>query len=81
MKSALSPWTRLEFVIDRVRRGVATQHPKKYQLDEKEVERVSALARIHMEDLKEEFEKAQKIIHKTVDKDDEVDAISEADSE
>ena len=43
----------------RVKRGVATQHPGKYNLDEKELERVSALARIELEDARLELEKAQ----------------------
>ena len=43
----------------RVKRGVAAQHPGKYNLDEKELERVSALARIELEDARLELEKAQ----------------------
>lgn len=41
-----------------VQRGVAVQHPKKYNLDESELERVSALARIDLEDVREEMERA-----------------------
>ncbi|KDR78833.1 hypothetical protein GALMADRAFT_1365360 [Galerina marginata CBS 339.88] len=41
-----------------VRRGVATQHPEKYVLDDKELERVSALARIELEDARIELERA-----------------------
>ncbi|PPQ68646.1 hypothetical protein CVT26_002930 [Gymnopilus dilepis] len=41
-----------------VRRGVAAQHPQKYVLDDKELERVSALARIELEDAKIELERA-----------------------
>jgi periodic tryptophan protein 1 len=41
-----------------VRRGVAAQHPKKYVLDDPELERVSALARIELEDARVELERA-----------------------
>lgn len=41
-----------------VRRGVAAQHPTKYVLDDKELERVSALARIELEDARVELERA-----------------------
>ncbi|TBU33419.1 transducin family protein/WD-40 repeat family protein [Dichomitus squalens] len=44
-----------------VRRGVASQHPKKYVLDDQELERVSALARIELEDARKELEKAHKV--------------------
>ena len=44
----------------RVRRGVAVEHPSKYILDEKELERVSALARIELEDARKELERAHK---------------------
>lgn len=41
-----------------VRRGISTQHPQKYILDDKELERVSALARIELEDARVELERA-----------------------
>ncbi|KAJ7066867.1 WD40-repeat-containing domain protein [Mycena belliarum] len=41
-----------------VRRGVAAQNPAKYVLDDKELERVSALARIQLEDARVELERA-----------------------
>jgi periodic tryptophan protein 1 len=41
-----------------VRRGVAARHPRKYILDDKELERVSALARIELEDARVELERA-----------------------
>ncbi|KAL1737646.1 hypothetical protein HDZ31DRAFT_22327, partial [Schizophyllum fasciatum] len=41
-----------------VRRGVAAQHPTKYVLDDTELERVSALARIELEDARTELERA-----------------------
>lgn len=44
----------------RVKRGVAERHPTKYVLDEEELERVSALARIELEDAKKELERAHK---------------------
>lgn len=43
-----------------VRRGVAQQHPTKYILDDKELERVSKLARIELEDARKELERAHK---------------------
>lgn len=42
----------------RVKRGVAAQNPSKYVLDDKELERVSTLARIELEDTKLELERA-----------------------
>ncbi|KAF8183370.1 WD40-repeat-containing domain protein [Pholiota molesta] len=41
-----------------VRRGVSAQHPQKYVLDDKELQRVSALARIELEDARVELERA-----------------------
>lgn len=41
-----------------VRRGVSAQHPSKYLLDDQELERVSALARIELEDARVELERA-----------------------
>ncbi|KAF9267928.1 transducin family protein/WD-40 repeat family protein [Marasmius fiardii PR-910] len=41
-----------------VRRGVASQHPSKYVLDDKELERVSALAHIELEDARTELKRA-----------------------
>jgi periodic tryptophan protein 1 len=41
-----------------VRRGVTAQHPEKYVLDDKELERVSALAKIELEDARVELERA-----------------------
>ncbi|TFK20715.1 transducin family protein/WD-40 repeat family protein [Coprinopsis marcescibilis] len=43
-----------------VRRGVAQQHPTKYVLDDEELVRVSKLARIELEDARQELEKAHK---------------------
>lgn len=44
----------------RVKRGVAVQHPEKYVLDDQELQRVSALARIELEDARKELEAAHK---------------------
>lgn len=41
-----------------VRRGVTKRHPSNYVLDEAELERVSALARIEVEDARLELERA-----------------------
>jgi periodic tryptophan protein 1 len=41
-----------------VRRGVSAEQPSKYILDDKELERVSALARIELEDARTELERA-----------------------
>ncbi len=50
--------TNLISAISWVRRGVAAQNPEKYVLDEKELERVSTLARIELEDARVELERA-----------------------
>ncbi|KZT19043.1 transducin family protein/WD-40 repeat family protein [Neolentinus lepideus HHB14362 ss-1] len=41
-----------------VKRGLADQHPSKYILDDKELERVSSLARIELEDARLELQRA-----------------------
>ena len=41
-----------------MKRGVSAEHPSKYILDDKELERVSALARIELEDARTELERA-----------------------
>ncbi|TFK49635.1 transducin family protein/WD-40 repeat family protein [Heliocybe sulcata] len=41
-----------------VKRGVAARHPSKYILDDKELERVSSLARIELEDARLELQRA-----------------------
>lgn len=43
-----------------VKRGIALQHPQKYVLDDNELQRVSALARIELEDARIEMERAHK---------------------
>ena len=61
-----------------VRRGVAAQHPRKYILDDPELERVSALARIELEDARVELERAH-IAAQSMGKGDETDDNDEAD--
>ena len=58
MLSPLIPLTDNPFVI-RVKRGAAQQNPQKYILDDQELQRVSALARIELEDAKAELQRAQ----------------------
>ncbi|KAI0046584.1 transducin family protein/WD-40 repeat family protein [Auriscalpium vulgare] len=55
-----------------VKRGVASQYPSKYVLDDNELERVSKLARIELEDARVELERAHaaaKSMGKGVDED------------
>jgi periodic tryptophan protein 1 len=42
----------------RIKRGVAVQNPSKYVLDDRELERVSTLARIELEDARVELKRA-----------------------
>lgn len=42
-----------------VRRGVAAQFPTKYEIDETEMNRISKLARMQLEDAKDELSAAQ----------------------
>lgn len=58
----LSPFVLLtgESFFIRVKRGAAQQNPRKYILDDQELHRVSALARIELEDAKAELQRAQK---------------------
>jgi len=44
-----------------VRQGVAAEHPSKYAVDEKELERVSALARVELEDARVELERVSEL--------------------
>lgn len=54
----LKPMSSLISAVAWVRRGISAQHPQKYILDDKELERVSALARIELEDARVELERA-----------------------
>lgn len=42
-----------------VRRGMAAQFPTKYEIDENEMNRISELARMQLEDAKEDLSTAQ----------------------
>ena len=46
-----------------VPRGFAAQFPTKYELDAEEYERISKLAKLQLDDAKEELEDAQKTKH------------------
>jgi periodic tryptophan protein 1 len=62
-----------------VRRGVAAQFPTKYEIDEEEMNRISKLARMQLEDAREDLTEAQERA-----KDDDVkedDAMDEDDKE
>lgn len=54
----------INVLFPRVKRGVAASHPRKYVLDENELERVSALARIELEDARKELERAHEAAQK-----------------
>ena len=60
-----------------VKRGVAVSHPHKYVLDDNELQRVSALARIELEDARVEMERAHKAAQEMgkYAEDDEADAV------
>lgn len=47
-------------LVIRVKRGVAQRNPQKYVLDDQELQRVSSLARIELEDAKAELQRAQR---------------------
>ncbi|KAL5504218.1 PWP1 [Sanghuangporus vaninii] len=67
-----------------VKRGIAAQHPTKYNLDERELERVSALARIEIEDARVELERAQeaaKEMGRGAEEDDDEDVDVDEDKE
>ena len=66
-----------------VPRGVPKQHPDKYNLDETELERVSALARIEIEDVRVQLQKASEAAKKMGNSagDDEVEGDDEGDWE
>lgn len=70
----------LIYINSRVKRGVAAQHPRKYDLDEKELERVSALARIEIEDARTMLERATEVA-KEMGKDIEADDADDRDGE
>jgi periodic tryptophan protein 1 len=47
-----------------VRRGVAAQFPKKYDIDEEEINRISQLARLQLEDAKGDLKAAREGIER-----------------
>ena len=64
-----------------VRRGVAAQFPTKYDIDEKEMDRISKLARMQLEEAKEDLSAAQADEDTAMDEDDKHDDAMEDDSE
>ena len=64
----------------RVKRGVASSQPRKYNLDEKELARVSALARIELEDARTELMRAHAAAQ-SMGQDPELDNVEDDDSE
>ncbi|GAB1523044.1 rRNA-processing protein [Rhizoctonia solani] len=62
-----------------VRRGVAAENPEKYNLDEKELERVQKLARIELEDAQIELQRASEAAHDMENRSDEEDSSVEED--
>lgn len=66
-----------------VKRGVAVQHPSKYVLDDKELQRVSALARIEVEDARVELERAHEAAKsmRRAEDDDEDEEVKDAPEE
>ncbi|KIM84807.1 hypothetical protein PILCRDRAFT_369772 [Piloderma croceum F 1598] len=67
-----------------VKRGIAAHHPSKYVLDDKELERVSALARIELEDARVELARAHeaaKGMERGVEGDEGDDAADDDDGE
>lgn len=55
-------------------RGFAAQHPRRIQLDEKEFERIAELAKLQLEDAKEELEDAEKGVEGDMEVDMEVES-------
>ena len=43
-----------------MKRGASQQNPQKYVLDDQELQRVSSLARVELEDAKTELQRAQR---------------------
>ncbi|ELU40613.1 transducin family protein/WD-40 repeat family protein [Rhizoctonia solani AG-1 IA] len=62
-----------------VRRGVAAENPERYNLDEKELERVQKLARIELEDAQIELQRASEAAHDMENRSDEEDSSVEED--
>ncbi|CAE6445447.1 unnamed protein product [Rhizoctonia solani] len=62
-----------------VRRGAAAENPEKYNLDEKELERVQKLARIELEDAQVELQRASQAAEEMENRSDEEDSSIEED--
>ncbi|CAE6518092.1 unnamed protein product [Rhizoctonia solani] len=62
-----------------VRRGAAAENPDKYNLDEKELERVQKLARIELEDAQVELQRASEAAQEMENRSDEEDGSVEED--
>ncbi|KAJ1307800.1 hypothetical protein OPQ81_001883 [Rhizoctonia solani] len=62
-----------------VRRGAAAENPEKYNLDEKELERVQKLARIELEDAQVELQRANQAAQEMENRSDEEDSSLEED--
>ncbi|CAE6423580.1 unnamed protein product [Rhizoctonia solani] len=64
-----------------VRRGAAAESPEKYNLDEKELERVQKLARIELEDAQVELQRASQAAQEMENRSDEEDSSVEDDGD
>ena len=64
----------------RVKRGVSAQHPNKYVLDDKELERVAELAHIELEDARTELMRAHAAAQ-SMGQEPELDNVEDDDSE
>lgn len=54
-----------------VARGAPAAYPKKYDVDERELERISALARLQLDDAKQDLEESKTVSHAPIEKGDE----------
>ena len=64
-----------------VRRGVSVRQPSKYVLDDKELERVSGLARIELEDARVELQRAHNAAKSMERPAEGMDAVDEGDGD
>jgi hypothetical protein len=75
----LRPMSPLISSIAWVRRGAAAENPEKYNLDEKELERVQKLARIELEDAQLELQRASQAAEEMNNRSDEEGSAEEDD--
>ena len=54
-----------------VARGAPAAFPKKYDVDERELERISALARLQLDDAKQDLEKSRTGSHAPIENEDD----------